>query len=85
MPLALASDWPVVPLRPLESVFAAVHRRPPNATEAHALDERLTWEHALRAHTLNAARAGGVEFEVGSIRWVQDLVGSGAVPSMIAE
>lgn len=67
--VSLASDWPVVPMDPLESIFAAVHRREhsPNA-EVFGGEECISIEQALRAQTVEAAYASFSEKEVGSLR-----------------
>jgi predicted amidohydrolase YtcJ len=67
--LALGSDFPVEPVAPLLGFHAAVTRqdaagRPPGGWYP---EERLTREEALRGFTLDAAYAGFMEAEVGSL------------------
>lgn len=78
VPLAMGSDWPVSGLDPLTAIWSAVTRRiPPDGTPACVADEgeggvwqshqRLTLDRALRAHTLDAARAAFLDRETGSL------------------
>jgi hypothetical protein len=63
----LSSDAFVSSLRPLDTISAAMTRR----TRTGALigaDHRLTLDEALRAHTLDAATAIGMEDRIGSLQ-----------------
>ncbi|KAK9805273.1 hypothetical protein WJX72_010387 [[Myrmecia] bisecta] len=67
--LASGSDWPVVAAEPLLGIYAAVNRKHPNSTTGwYAAEEGLSPEAALRAHTADAAWAGHLEWQVGSLR-----------------
>ena len=70
VPLAFASDWPVVPLGPLLGMYTAVHRRSPDMPAAMAwqLEGGVTPEQAMLAHTKGAAFACGMENSVGMLR-----------------
>ncbi|BDG62109.1 amidohydrolase [Caldinitratiruptor microaerophilus] len=65
--LALGSDAPVVPLRPLQGIHAAVYRRLPGEDRAWFPEEALTPLEALLAATLWAARACGIGDRAGSL------------------
>ena len=71
MPLAFASDWPVVPIDPLLGMFVAVHRRSPAMllSQAWHIAGAVTPQQAMLAHTRGAAFACGLEHEVGSLRY----------------
>lgn len=66
--LALGSDFPVEPVNPWLGIHAAVTRQrdgqPPGGWRPQ---ESLTLEQALRGFTIDAARAGFAEDEVGSL------------------
>jgi predicted amidohydrolase YtcJ len=66
--LALGSDFPVEPVDPWLGIHAAVTRQrdglPPGGWRPQ---EALTLEQALRGFTIDAARAGFAEDEVGSL------------------
>jgi predicted amidohydrolase YtcJ len=66
--LALGSDFPVEPVNPWLGIHAAVTRQrdglPPGGWRPQ---EALTLEQALRGFTVDAARAGFAEDEVGSL------------------
>ena len=67
--LASVSDWPVAPLRPLQGIGAAVHRR--TLDGAHPLgwipEQKITVAEALRAYTWGSAFAAGVERVQGTL------------------
>jgi hypothetical protein len=64
--VAGSSDAPVVDLDPLVGIRAAVQRR---TTSGRDFDDgqNVTVGEALEMYTLHAARAGGLEDEVGSL------------------
>jgi len=66
VPLSLHSDFTMAPARPLRLAAVAVERR---SAAGHVLapEERLDVGQALRAVTIEAARAIGAEAEIGSI------------------
>jgi len=70
--LAFGSDWTVAPIDPIGSLEAAVTRRVWNS-DVQAWggpwipEERISLEAALRAHTLDAARAAFLDHETGSL------------------
>lgn len=67
--LAFGSDAPVETPNPWKGVYAAVFRRredEPDSEPWHA-EQRLTVRETLTAYTLGAARAAGLEAELGSI------------------
>ena len=70
MPLAFASDWPVVLVEPLLGMYTAVHRRSPDMTadQAWHIEGAVTPEQAMLAHTKGAAYACGMEDIVGVLR-----------------
>jgi predicted amidohydrolase YtcJ len=63
---AISSDAFVQSYRPLDTISAATHRVTPDGTPAGAHHE-LTIEEAVRAHTIDAARALRLEDRLGSI------------------
>ena len=67
--LALGSDFPAESVDPLRGFYAAVTRQDPDGSppEGWRADEQLTREEALRGFTLDAAYAGFMEDEVGSL------------------
>jgi predicted amidohydrolase YtcJ len=66
IPLALHSDFAMAPAQPLRLAQVAITRRTADGTQL-AESERLTLDQALRAITLDAAFALGLENEIGSI------------------
>ncbi|TVP43748.1 MAG: amidohydrolase [Gemmatimonadales bacterium] len=66
---AFGSDWTVAPLDPRAALRAAVTRRITGVGEPGAWgpSQRLELGEALRAHTLDAARAAFLEGETGSL------------------
>lgn len=69
VPLALGSDFPVEQVDPLLGIHAAVTRQGAEGEPEGGWlpGQRLTPEEALRGFTLEAARAGFMEDEVGSL------------------
>ena len=70
--LAFGSDWTVAPIDPIGSIEAAVTRRVWNSNvqawgPPWIPEERISLEAALRAHTLDAARAAFLDQETGSL------------------
>lgn len=67
--LVFGSDWTTAPLNPLDHLYAAVLREKPDGGPAGGWypENRLTWDEALRAYTLEPARASGWDSEIGSI------------------
>lgn len=63
----LSSDAFVSSLRPLDTISAAMTRRTRTGVLIGA-DQRMTLDEALRAHTLDAATAIGMEDRIGSIQ-----------------
>ena len=66
IPVVISSDAFVQSYRPLDTMAAAVRRVTPSGVRVGA-DQELTVEEALAAHTINAARAVGMEDRIGSI------------------
>ena len=67
--LAHASDWPVVEVDPLASVYAAAFRKEVgDGREAWVPSEWLSVEQALVGHTRDAAAAVGMDGEVGMLK-----------------
>jgi predicted amidohydrolase YtcJ len=64
--VVLSSDSDVASFRPLDTIRAAVSRRTLQG-EGIGLEQALTVEEAIRAHTIDAAFALGVEDRLGSI------------------
>jgi predicted amidohydrolase YtcJ len=67
--LALGSDFPAESVDPLHGIYAAVTRQDPSGSPPGGWfgDQALTREEALRGFTLDAAYAGFMEDEVGSL------------------
>jgi predicted amidohydrolase YtcJ len=63
---AISSDAFVQSYRPLDTISAAMHRVTPDGTAAGSHHE-LTIEEAVRAHSIDAARALRLEDRIGSI------------------
>jgi predicted amidohydrolase YtcJ len=63
----LSSDAFVSSLRPLDTIGAAMTRRTRTGTPIGA-DHRMTLDEALRAHTIDAAVAIGMEDRIGSLQ-----------------
>ncbi len=75
IPLAFSSDFPCGTLSPLVGIYAAATRRNRSGEVADA-DEAIPVQAALEAYTINAARAGGLGAECGSLepgKWA-DLI-----------
>ena len=64
--LAFGSDAPVVEPNPMRGIYAAVTRRTESGRVLGA-GERVSLTDALRAYTLGAAQAAGLEREVGTL------------------
>jgi predicted amidohydrolase YtcJ len=75
IPVVISSDAFVQSYRPLDTIAAAMRRVTPSGVRVGA-DQELTLDEALAAHTINAARALGIEDRLGSIEpgKVADLV-----------
>jgi predicted amidohydrolase YtcJ len=67
--VAFGSDWPVAPPTPLEGIYAAVTRQTLDGAhpEGWVPEQKITVAQALRAYTIDAARAGFAEGELGSL------------------
>ncbi|MEV0322913.1 amidohydrolase [Streptomyces sp. NPDC050658] len=67
--VVLGSDWPIAPFPPLGVLAGARHRRPSRDLDQppHGPEQALTALEALRAMTVNAARAAGDEHEAGRL------------------
>jgi predicted amidohydrolase YtcJ len=67
--VAAGSDWSVSSMDPLQGIEVAITRRGPMEEEGSAWipEERVDLETMLTAYTLNAAAAGDMEGETGSI------------------
>ena len=66
--LAFGSDAPVVEPNPMRGIYAAVTRRTESGRVLGAGErERVSLTYALRAYTLGAARAAGLEREAGTL------------------
>jgi len=66
IPQAFSSDFPCGTLSPLVGIYAAATRRA-RSGEVVDQEEGMSVQDALQAYTLNAARAGGLESECGSL------------------
>ena len=66
VPVSLHSDFTMAPAAPLALASVAVNRRTANGT-LMAPEERISVQQALRAITIDAAHAIGMEDEIGSI------------------
>ncbi len=71
---AMTSDWPVVGLEPLQSIMCATASREAGAAAVGGGEwgreweaQRVSWEVALKGHTVWGARAVGLEGLVGSL------------------
>ncbi len=67
LPLVISSDAPVADPKPLEAVQAAASRMTRRGVQLGGDDLAISVELALRAHTINAARALGRERDLGSL------------------
>ncbi len=69
VPLAFGTDWPVAPLNPLLSIYAAVTRETLDGKNPHGWfpEEKITLNEALRAYTAGSAYAAFEENEKGTI------------------
>ncbi|MGB1465274.1 MAG: amidohydrolase [Alcanivorax nanhaiticus] len=67
LPFTLHADSPVVPFRPLQLVWNAVHRQTASGQLLGA-EQAVSVERALKAVTVDAARQLGVENEIGQLR-----------------
>jgi len=77
VPTAFGTDWPVAPLDPWRTVYAAVTRIVPEAyPEGWIPEERITLEEALAAYTSGSAHAEFTEREKGRLApgYLADLV-----------
>jgi predicted amidohydrolase YtcJ len=66
IPVVISSDAFVQSYRPLDTISAAMRRGTPSGVRVGA-DQELTFDEALVAHTINAARALHIEDRVGSV------------------
>ncbi len=68
--IAFGTDWPVMPLNPMEGLFGAVFRQNYNGKPARGWypENKITMEQALLAYTLGSAYATHEEHIKGSIR-----------------
>lgn len=71
---AMSSDWPVVGLEPLQGIMCAAANREAGAAAVGGgkwgrewEGQRVSWEVALKGHTIWGARAVGLEGLVGSL------------------
>ena len=79
LPLPLGSDFPVESVNPLLGFYAAITRQDLDGNPLHGWypEHRLTREEALRGFTLDAAYAGFMEDEVGSLevgKWADFVI-----------
>jgi predicted amidohydrolase YtcJ len=78
VPLAFGTDWPVAPLEPMRSVYAAVTRRTLDDAnpDGWVPEEKITVEEALAAYTSGSAYAELADHEKGRILpgYLADLV-----------
>jgi predicted amidohydrolase YtcJ len=77
VPTAFGTDWPVAPLDPWRTVYAAVTRIVPEAyPEGWIPEERITLDEALAAYTTGSAHAELTEREKGRLApgYLADLV-----------
>jgi predicted amidohydrolase YtcJ len=76
--LAFGTDWPVAPLDPMRTVYAAVTRRTLDGAhpEGWVPEEKVTVEEALRGYTAGSAYAEFAEGEKGRLvpGYLADLV-----------
>jgi predicted amidohydrolase YtcJ len=66
IPVAFSSDFPCGTLSPLAGIYAAATRRT-RSGEASDPEQAIPVQAALEAYTINAARAGGLDRECGSL------------------
>jgi hypothetical protein len=78
VPLVFGTDWPVAPLDPMRTLYAAVTRRTLDGAhpEGWVPEEKITVEEALRAYTAGSAYAEFAEGEKGQLApgFLADLV-----------
>lgn len=86
--LVFGSDWATAPLDPIEQLVAATLREKPAGGPAGGWypESKVTWEQALRAYTLEPARAAGWDADIGSItvgKQADFVILDGAVPDPV--
>jgi predicted amidohydrolase YtcJ len=78
VPLAFGTDWPVAPLDPMQTVYAAVTRRTLDGDhpDGWVPEEKITVEETLAAYTSGSAYAEFAEAEKGRLApgYLADLV-----------
>jgi len=78
VPLAFGTDWPVAPLEPMHSVYAAVTRRTLDGAnpDGWVPEQKITVEEALAAYTSGSAYAEFADHEKGRVvsGYLADLV-----------
>eukprot|EP00249_Psilotum_nudum_P004681 c18189_g1_i3 orf=660-2312(-) len=90
--LALGSDWPVVPLDPLEAIKAATKRVHSGNNRPWIPSEIISIEDAITGYTLSAAYASFMDHDIGSLSYgkladfvlLSDMLNSSAEVSVLA-
>ncbi|MFK4298684.1 putative amidohydrolase YtcJ [Arthrobacter sp. GAS37] len=67
VPVTMSSDAPVADPRPLEAIQTSVTRKTRSGVQLGSDDLKIDVVEALRAHTINGARAMGREKDLGSL------------------
>ena len=67
VPVTISSDAPVADPRPLEAIQTSVTRKTRSGVQLGSDDLKIDVVEALRAHTINGARAMGREKDLGSL------------------
>ena len=84
VPLAFGTDWPVAPLEPMRSIYAAVTRRTLDGAhpEGWVPEEKITLDEAFAAYTSGSSFADGTETWKGRLApgFAADLVALSADP-----
>ncbi|HET9332921.1 MAG TPA: amidohydrolase [Gemmatimonadota bacterium] len=84
VPLAFGTDWPVAPLEPMRSIYAAVTRRTLDGAhpEGWVPEEKITLDEAFAAYTSGSSFADGTETWKGRLApgYAADLVALSADP-----
>jgi hypothetical protein len=84
VPLAFGTDWPVAPLEPMRSIYAAVTRRTLDGAHPGGWvpEEKITLDEAFAAYTTGSSFADGTESWKGRLApgFAADLVALSADP-----
>eukprot|EP01080_Neovahlkampfia_damariscottae_P008490 gene8490-314_t len=74
--LSFGADWPISPISPIESIYAAVTRKTKKYPNGFNIDESISIEDALKSYTSTASFLSFTENKIGKIKnnYFADLV-----------